>query len=155
MKKSKLKTRKSNPAFAGQEFGFSLKATILLLNTEYRKLNTLLIFALCLCASVAKSDVHYVSKKGTRIVGRKGVGKHNIRCVYLGTNVFITGFKITGGGTIFVDDIDYENIDGAGIYSKNGAIISNCYIYNNVTFINWGGNGGGIHANNSLITDCS
>ena len=95
--------------------------------------------------------------KKTRIVGRKKVGKKNIRCVYAGTNAYIIGFTITGGGTIETDDSSYKDDTGAGLFLENCAVVSNCTVINNQTFKNMnfnGGSGAGIFAENSKIISC-
>jgi len=195
-------------------------------NTDYQLLKTVLLFAFCFCPFIAKSDTHYVSKKGndiypyktlesaanviqdavnaasngdtvlvdkgiyrtgknilpgqtlpnrviitnsiilksihgpkkTRIVGRKGVGIHNIRCLYANavSNIQIIGFKISNGGNIETEESSYEEAEGAGMYVVN-TLVSNCIVINNRCFDNREFNsneGGGIYAENSRIISC-
>ena len=96
--------------------------------------------------------------KVTVIVGRKGVGKHNVRCLYARAKgeVRIIGFKIMGGGTIETEDSAYQDSQGAGMYVIN-SLVSNCIIIKNKCFNNRQFNdntAGGIYAENSKIISC-
>jgi len=125
MKKLNLKFEISNWTFDVRRW---LRNSILLPITDNRLfstssiqvLNTLLIFALCLCASVVKSDVHYVSKKGSDTFPYTTI-ETAARVIQDAV------FAATDGDTVLVND---------GTYRTGGAVAPGQALMNRVMITN-------------------
>ncbi len=90
----------------------------------------------------------------TTIIGRADPlttnGDAAVRCVYAGTNSFITGFTLAGGHTRTNGGLDTI---GSGLLCEMSAVVSNCTIATNSSF-----GGGGVYQgtlNNCTITSNS
>jgi hypothetical protein len=60
------------------------------------------------------------------------------RCCYAGSNAILSGFTLTGGGTMSGGDTNKE-LSGGGIWCEPGAVVSNCVIAGNSAKCNAGG----------------
>jgi len=92
--------------------------------------------------------------KKTRIIGKKNGNTNNIRCVYIDTKAQLTGFTLKKGSTLITEDSDIFDSLGGGAFIVNGAVISNCLIYNNKTIYNYS-YGGGVWAYDAVVSQCS
>jgi hypothetical protein len=78
----------------------------------------------------------------TTILGQGPVGNAAVRCVYAGSNAFISGFTLSAGATRATGDWFLEQ-SGGGMLAESDATISNCVLAFNAAAIVGGGAYGG------------
>ena len=68
-------------------------------------------------------------------------GDAAVRCAYVGTNAFLSGFTLTGGATRVSGNVNREWAGGAA-WCDTGAVVSNCVLTGNSGFYGGGACGG-------------
>lgn len=89
--------------------------------------------------------------------GYAGNGPASVRCVYLVTNVVVSGFTLTNGSTAETGDWLFDE-SGGGAFLNGGGILTNCALVGNTTYYEGGGalcNYGGTLNNCSLVANSS
>jgi hypothetical protein len=81
------------------------------------------------------------------------------RCAFVGSNSFLIGFTLTGGGTLSTGDL-IKDQSGGGLWCEPGGMVSNCVVSGNHAYCNGGGACQGtfyncIFTNNLLTTSGS
>jgi len=81
------------------------------------------------------------------------------RCAFVGSNSFLIGFTLKGGGALSTGDV-IKDQSGGGLWCEPGGVVSNCVVSGNRAFWNGGGAYQGtfygcIFTNNLLITSGS
>jgi hypothetical protein len=100
---------------------------------------------------VVTNSIRLESVNGPSVTTIDGSGE--VRCVYLGTNVVLSGFTLTNGFR------SGGSRGGGGVFSESGGTVTNCVLRGNTTSanLNWisstGGWGGG--ALNCTLYNCS